>query len=89
MVVDAALVVEEVVVDHVGHGHGSPRHQGLHHEVLAAPAVVSAEEGVVADVGASAGRVGGARVVLEGGRESGSGEGRWAQEEKETRQMGN
>lgn len=66
MVVDAAVVVVEVVVDHVRHRQGPVLHQRLQHELLVARAVVAAQVGVVADEGAGAAGVGGAEVVLVG-----------------------
>lgn len=54
VVVDAAVVVPEVVINLEGHGDGSRFDQGLQHELFVASSVVSADVDVLADVGLGA-----------------------------------
>lgn len=54
MVVDAAVVVPEVVIYFKGHGDGSRFDQGLQHEFFVASSVVPANVDVLTDVGLGA-----------------------------------
>lgn len=64
VVVDAALVTVEIVVHLKGHGEGPCGDQVLQHGLFVASSVISAHVDVLADVGAGAGRVRYAQVIL-------------------------
>lgn len=65
VMVDPSLVVMEVIINHISHGHRSFCNKGVQHELLVARSVVAAHVFVLAHVGARATGVRIARVVLK------------------------
>lgn len=65
VVVNATLIVVEVVIHHEGDGYGASLHQGLQHQFFIASPVVTTHMIVRTDVSAWAGSISVARVILK------------------------
>lgn len=65
VVVNAAVIVVEVIIHHEGDGDGARRHQCLQHQLLVAGSIVAAHVTVIADIGAGTRRVRDARIILK------------------------